>query len=909
MRRSLKVVRALGLRGFLQRVRRAGQVVASAPPPDAHRFPPPVPVQALALKVGVMAHVFYADLIDEFAAALENMPAPYALLVSVMDPAAREQALARFSRLPRLHRLEVRIVPNRGRDIAPLLVTFHDEVMALDVVAHIHTKKSLYTGSEQGQWRRYLLASLLGDSARIAWQLGMFQAEPRLGMIYPESYEGVPLWAHTWLSNVEACRELGQRLGIGIDASAYIDFPAGSMFWARTEALRPLYDLRLQLSDFPEERGQTDGTLHHAMERMFVAVVRQQGRLIGVLPASGELSLGSEGSRNWERTLETPLATRLTLSSLEARLVSLDVFDTLVTRPFLTPAGARAYLAHLALIRHGVEDFASLRERAEAKARSQAGRDVDLAAIYRAMATLEGAGPLPLEALESLELELEARLLRPRRGVVEAVAALADRGKRLVALSDMYLDADALRRVLPAPVSRLPQAWYVSCETGWRKDDGSAWQRLPAHEDVVPAQWLHVGDNEQADIQQPQMHGLLTPVHVLRPAALLEVIPALRPLRPRAATGWHDQLLLGLLCNHFADIVDLQPQTMLPSPELSPPSFGYVVLGPLVLDYVAWLTRVAREHEVPNLLFLSREGHLLEQVFQRLREACPSLAGLRGRYLLASRRGTGTPALHGVADLNAVLDNTYTGSLRGLLEARLGDAVAEAAEGILGSSAMQRDIYLPEMREDVVDMIAPAADALLRIARREREAYLRYWQASVGEQAAMVADIGYSGSIQVNLSRVVGAPLGGGYFALNERAAKVDGHGWAQARYHDARSDAGQAPSIILQHDLLLESVLTAPSPQFSHFVLDNGRPVPVYGDAELDAAQWTTVERIHRGALDFVEDACAVALAESDRLGFDRDLLLQPLQCIGSGRWRAPWLSTLSVSDAFTGRGKVAMS
>lgn len=175
-------------------------------------------------------------------------------------------------------------------------------------------------------------------------------------------------------------------------SSEYIDFPAGSMFWAKVDALRPLYALDLELKDFPEEHGQIDGTLHHAVERIFVAVVRHQQYRIGILPQDGTLALSGEGGRNWQAAFETPIATRLTLSSLQARLVSLDIFDTLVVRPFLFPAGARAYLAHLVADRFGVGNFLELRELAEAKARHQRGADVDLSTIYTTLSGLPGAG-------------------------------------------------------------------------------------------------------------------------------------------------------------------------------------------------------------------------------------------------------------------------------------------------------------------------------------------------------------------------------------------------------------------------------------------------------------------------------------------------------------------------------------
>ncbi|PZQ27018.1 MAG: polysaccharide biosynthesis protein [Stenotrophomonas acidaminiphila] len=874
--------------------------------PSEYAFPDPVAVESLVLRVGVMAHMFYVDLIDEFTDYLSRIPTPFVLMVSVMDVSAQAQAQARFSTIPNVQVLHIRIVPNRGRDIAPLLVTFRDEVLSLDVVGHIHTKKSLYTGSEQASWRRHLLETLLGSAERIGRHLGRMQADPKIGILYPESFHGVPAWAHTWLSNLEACRELGGRLGLAIEANRYIDFPTGSMFWARVNALRPLYQLELKIEDFPPESGQTDGTLQHAVERLLVAVVRQHGSVSAVIASDG--TLATEGRHNWPMGLDTPLASRLLIAAIDAVQVSSDVFDTLVLRPFLTPHGARAFLAHRALTLFGTKDFADLRERAESKARSLAGRDPTIDMIYLAMGTISGTSTLPLEALKSLELELEANHIRTRQTVVDALASTPLR-RPIMALSDMYLGQAIQKTLLPREVTAIIGQWQVSCDSGLRKDSDLLWSTLPDAHSVSPERWLHIGDNEHSDIQLPQRHHLATPVHIPRPAALLDLHPHLRPLRPPRfdQASWADQLWLGLLANHAAEAFDHDPDSWLPYPTLSPHQTGYMVLGPLVLDYLAWLTRVATARSIRSLLFLSREGHLLFQAFTKLQDASPSLTRLRGHYLPASRRASGTASLHDADDLPRLLSGSYNGTMGGLLRVRLGEPATNAIEAVTGGDMLSSDIYLPEMRQVALEWITPAMSELLAVAKRERGAYQEYWLQSCGDAPAMVADLGYSGSIQASLARMLGRNLDGGYFALSAQAAEGLKGQWAAARHHDGRNGTQDIDSVILRHDLLLESLLTAPHPQFSHFSNENGRVEANYAAPELRAAQWKLVEQVHAGALAFIADACAVVGDDIVVLEFDSMLVQRPLQCIGNGRWRTPWLDTLGIEDAFTGRGWVA--
>lgn len=909
IRRAVKITAAMGIRGVVDRLRSASAVrTVVADILDETPLPAPASLGELDLRVGVMAHMFYPDLIDEFAQSLQQIPVPFTLLVSVIDTAAAEQVQARMKRLPNVQQVSVKIVENRGRDIAPLLVDFRDEILALDVICHIHTKKSLYTGGEQSRWRRYLLSSLFGSSERVAWILGMFKASPNLGLVYPESYEGMPLWGHTLLSNGAVCEALAARLGIALEHGRYLDFPAGSMFWARVEALRPLFDLRLQTHEFPPEQGQVDGTLQHAAERMFSLVARHQGYRLGILPTDGGLTLIAEGQRNVHDALVLDFAQRLRLSALEASTVSFDVFDTLVVRPFLSPDASRVYLARRMEREHSVSEFARLRSDAETSQRNAFQRDPTLTEIYQQLARLLGISIEEAGRLMVTELEHERRQLRPRLGVLNAL--LQVNPARRFALSDMYLDSAQLKQVLPDIVTTALPTWRVSCETGLRKDQLRNWPELARREGIDIARWLHVGDNEHADVQLPQLAGLITPVHVLRPAALLDVIPALRPLRHRdgVRAPWPEQLWRGLLVNRFAFLLDTQPQRLNGRLQLDDEDLGYVVLGPLLLDFLLTMLRATKEHAVDNLLFLSREGHLLHQAFERLQQFHPAARKLRAHYFLASRRATTLPAMHDGTDVSLMLEGTFNGTLRQLLEARVGAAIVEAVANMV-PNLLDRDVFLPEMAATVADWLQPVLPALLDHAAQARTHYMTYWSELGDTGSSMVVDIGYAGTIQRNLARLRQQPLGGYYMALRARADQLKDGNWAQARYFDGRQCGEDATSVILSNDLLLEALLGAPAGQFNGFeTLGLATVQPRFGPVELGEKGLQTLQLTHQGALAFIDDVGAMLGEDIVDVELDAAGIQIPLQCIANGRWNADeTLRQLATDDSFTGRGKIA--
>lgn len=218
----------------------------------------------------VVIHAWYAE---EFAQLLGRIKATgleFRVLVTTTDDrrAWVQQALDAADMAG-----QVLVSANHGRDVLPFLRAAEQLLAEGEaVVLKLHTKRSTHRQNGD-QWRDDMLAQLL-DDGRAMQARDAFQHDPRLGLLAPQGhllavdqYRG---------ANAHALARLHTLLGLpGLKPDAR--FSAGSMFWVRLSALRPLLDAHLAPSTFDAEQGQIDGTLAHAVERVLGSVCDAAG--------------------------------------------------------------------------------------------------------------------------------------------------------------------------------------------------------------------------------------------------------------------------------------------------------------------------------------------------------------------------------------------------------------------------------------------------------------------------------------------------------------------------------------------------------------------------------------------------------------------------------------------------------
>ncbi|MEO7105650.1 MAG: rhamnan synthesis F family protein, partial [Rhodoferax sp.] len=642
-------------------------------------------------RIAVHAHIFYADVAPEFAVFLGHMPFEFDLFVSVPTEEVRLASQSAFAHLPKATQLKIVVVPNQGRDVAPLFCTFGEELRKYDYLAHIHTKKSLYNdGATQG-WREYLLEQLFGSPTQIRKIFTLLSESTGIGFVYPQNYSKLPYWANTWLSNKPLGRAWCQRLGIDNMPHGFFDYPAGSMFWARTSALMSLFDAGIKLDDFPPETGQKDATFAHCLERLFALTAYHSGYETAILR---DTFFPRASPWGFEQYLgQTRAQMHALISDATVEVVAFDIFDTLLLRPLLNPESTKTIVAHKA---GGVLGNTYLKFRADAEnmARQKAGRDVALDAIYAEFSVLSGLEGSAVTRLRKMEQDVELASVAVRPDALSVLQFALSKGKRVVLASDMYLPRAIIESMLTSNGVVGWQKLYLSSDVGLRKDSGDMYRHILAEEKIKSQQMLMIGDNEHSDVQIPVDMGMKV-WHVMRPVEMARSVGRLAPL-VNAAMNRHDlndELTLGLLLRAgwapmFYTHVNFQ--------DMVPPShhaLGYTVLGPLVLSFVQWLSQQAASDGVERLFFLSREGEFLKKVYDIW--AKHSLAAPPSEYIVLSRRTVTVPMIRGMDDIEAIARTTYfQNQISAFLRERYGVVLTESecsayiAQGLLSSNGL-----------------------------------------------------------------------------------------------------------------------------------------------------------------------------------------------------------------------------
>ncbi len=301
-------------------------------------------------------------------------------------------------------------------------------------------------------------------------------------------------------------------------------------------------------------------------------------------------------------------------------IVSFDLFDTLLVRrthdPDLVKLPVARFISSLAKARDldwEWEQVQLKRDECEQQMRAKTGESfVDHEACYpefmgAALEAIFGDQAL-LERITEYELSVENAMLVPRADIVNWLRQMAGKGMRILVISDMYLPADSLKVLLEhAGILQHVEAVISSADSFLAKASGRAYPQIAAKYELFPERWLHVGDNPISDGFRATELGISALILQDPEESRRRAIAARQYFYSCRRAYWKGRAIQQLMAPLEAEN---QPRSSLYIE-------GYNFIGPLINMFVHYVAERCREKKIGKVFFLSREGWMFKQVWEK----------------------------------------------------------------------------------------------------------------------------------------------------------------------------------------------------------------------------------------------------------------------------------------------------
>jgi len=238
-------------------------------------------------KILVVIYLYYETTIGEYIDYIKNVPQDVQLLLATSE---EKTALHIKERLKEIRKdYQILVKENRGRDISALLVSCRQEILKSEYICFVHDKNISrnYTQDDVAHFIECMWENTLGSEDYIYNVIDLLERESNVGVLLtpePLSTNLSCFIENTWYGDFDITCQLTKRLGLNCKLLKE-DKPVsvGTAFWAKTEALKKLFDVEWKYEDFDEEPLANDGTISHAIERCFSYVANDAGFDTGIV--------------------------------------------------------------------------------------------------------------------------------------------------------------------------------------------------------------------------------------------------------------------------------------------------------------------------------------------------------------------------------------------------------------------------------------------------------------------------------------------------------------------------------------------------------------------------------------------------------------------------------------------------
>lgn len=530
---------------------------------------------------------------------------------------------------------------------------------------------------------------------------------------------------------------------------------------------------------------------------------------------------------------------------LEYDIISFDIFDTLILRPFEEPRD----LFKLVEAEIDYLGFAELRFNIEQELREKkfnetdgASREVTIFEIYQELNRLTG---IDIDFGIEMEHKIEMDMCYANPYMKAIFDILISNEKVMIAVSDMYFPEKYILRLLnKCGYSDLKKV-YVSCDYNQSKREQGLY-RIVEEEFVKGKNVVHIGDNYVSDYKMAEKFGwdsiYYRNVHVTG-----------RVYRPSEMSG--------LIGSAYKGIVNCHLHNGLVSQYNPHYEYGFIYGGLFTLGYCNWIREYVEKNCIDKVLLLARDGYVLKKVFDKY------IPEVNTEYVFWSRNPSRVLACekYRYQFLKQYIFDRV--NLDITIEKILSSMKIEFTDDELLEFEIRRGDNLTDAnQDDVVSLIVANWKRITSSYKGQRDASAKYINQIIGDSKRVaVVDIGWHGSSVLLFKTFVEDIMGKKCEVKCLMAATASKNSDALISFVQ-RGDISiymfspiENRIALLQHksrdinNVLMETFLTAPHPSISQVSMNSNEEIQ-FEFERAEVRNYKIIEYIQKGILDFIE-------------------------------------------------------
>ena len=449
-----------------------------------------------------------------------------------------------------------------------------------------------------------------------------------------EAYADCP-WVYFW-DNKNDFYEVIDKVDLCIMdySSIFTDFVASGT----KHFIRYIFDIDPDTLDFP--LGYDEATLGKkckTFDELLDAIDGyEQDDLSGDIERINTLYWQFDDENSLDRIIDTTVNMKTEKKDYPT-LYTFDIFDTLISRIGLEPESIfvkvkeKIESSTLDFPKYLSTNFVSIRKACESNCREYYNRstverddmrcEIQFAYIYDRMQVLYDLTDEQKDQLMAWELEAELEDTIPLEKQIAYVKELLADGQTVILISDMYLPADFIKKMLAKADPVLAEIpLYLSSEYGYQKSARSLF--LEVYKSFAPhytfSKWIHHGDNPHSDVNVPKGLNIKTS-------------KVIRPIFNQL-----ERSLVNTIKTYDAYLIAAKMARFRQEHTLNKDEFVYSYISLLFVPYVHWAIHDAIKRGDEILYFVARDGHHLKRIADEIIKA--EGLSIETKYIYASRR-------------------------------------------------------------------------------------------------------------------------------------------------------------------------------------------------------------------------------------------------------------------------------